>query len=134
MAKNYNRSRQNNNNNSRNDRDYVKKSGCTKGFAQGEQSRPYVIRGWRASKRDGITTYMCSPYKSKTSETKQHKSKSGRIWENWACKVQPQNGQSFFVSCLYEPASGKVIIPELSMVLNPKGGRGGYCGRNYYKD
>ncbi|BFG69615.1 hypothetical protein KACHI17_04960 [Sediminibacterium sp. KACHI17] len=133
MAKNYNRSRQYNNNNSRNDRDYVKKSGCTKGFAQGEQNRPYV-RGWRASKRDGITTYMCSPYKSKTSETKQHKSNSGRIWENWACKVQPQNGQSFFVSCLYEPASGKVIIPELSMVLNPKGGRGGYCGRNYYKD
>lgn len=116
-----------------NDRDYVKKSGASFGYAQGDQSRPYV-RGWNASKRHGLTTYMASPYKSKTSQTKQHTSKTGRVWENWACKVQPERGQSYFVSCLFEPATQKVIIPELSMVMNPKVKRGGYCGRNFYKD
>lgn len=118
--------------NSYDPKNYVKKSGASFGYSSGEKDRPYV-RGWKASKRTGITTYMCSPYKSKTSETKQHKSASGRIWENWACKVQPENQPAFFVSCLFEPATQKVIVPSMSMVINPKGGRGGYCGRNYIK-
>ncbi len=85
---------------SNNRNNYAKKSGASYGFAKGDHARPYV-RGWKASKREGITTYMCSPYESKTSSTKQHTSKTGRVWENWACKVQPQNGQSCFVSCLF---------------------------------
>lgn len=116
MANNRNRDNYNDDYNRR------KRSGCTSGI--GKNGEKYV-RGWKASKRKGLVVYLCTPYK----DTKVHESKSGRKWENWVCKVQPESAQSYLISCLYDVMNNKVIINEIGYVLNPKGGRGGYCGR-----
>lgn len=98
-----------------------------KGSAHGKGTEVPFVRGWNYSKRHGMRTFLASPY----SKTKQHKSKTGRIWENWMVTVQQEGQKDFTVSGLYDPQSRKVIINELSMVMNPNAPRGGYCGRFY---
>ena len=97
-----------------------KRSGCKNGFANADQSAPYV-RGWNASRRNGFTTIIAGPYKN----TKKVTSKTGRVWENWCAKVQNGRQAPYLVSCLFDVSSGRVIINQLGMVMNP---RTNYCG------
>lgn len=103
-----------------------KKSGCTTGI--GKNNQPYV-RGWKASRRFGMTTFFAAPYKG----THSVESKNGNTWENWILKIQYENGQEKIKPCLYSPQTKRVICQDLGLVMNPKGGRGGYTGRFYSK-
>ncbi len=105
-----------------------KKSGCTAGIAK--SGKPYV-QGWKATKTEGLTNFIAGPYESKTSSTHQTTSESGKVWENWACKVTRGTDKPYFVSAMYEVATKKLHIPELGIIMNPKGGPGGYCGKNF---
>lgn len=98
-----------------------------KGSAHGSKKEVKFVRGWNYSKRFGMRTFFCTPY----SKTKSTKSDNGRVWENWMCTYQVEGKPSETISALYEPATGKVIIPDLSIIINPKARRGGYCGRAY---
>lgn len=97
-----------------------KRSGCTRGFSNGDQASPYV-RGWNASKVHGITSIICGPYK----KTKNVTSKSGKTWENWVAKVQVGRGKEYLTDCMYDVQKGRVIIQSLGFVLNPNTN---YCG------
>jgi hypothetical protein len=89
-----------------------------------KNGNPYV-RGWNFSKRNGLRAFFCSPYKN---TTKHEAEKSGRVYENWMCKVTLSDGQTFIKGCLYEAATGKVTISDMGMVINPRANNGGYCG------
>jgi hypothetical protein len=97
-----------------------KRSGCTRGYAKGDQDKPFV-RGWNASRIHGITSIFCSPYR----KTEDHESKAGRVWQNWMAKVQVGRGAPYIVGCMYEVATGRVIVKDLGFVLNPNKN---YCG------
>lgn len=108
-----------------------KKSGASFGYADGEKDRPFV-RGWNIV--NGVLhSYIAGPYESKTSKTNRVQSASGKEWENWAVKVTPKGGKSFFVSGMFDVQAKKVIIQELGIVMNPKGGPGGYTGSFYIR-
>lgn len=107
-------------------RQVVKHSGCTSGITK-NTNKPYV-RGWKYDKRNGLRSFIAGPYESKNSTTNEHKSKTGRIWENWCVKITLSDGQTILKSALYDQMTGKVIIKELGYVMNPKGGKGGYVG------
>jgi hypothetical protein len=107
-----------------------KHSGAVSGVSKkdgllGSKQIPFV-RGWNYSKAHGLVSFFAAPY----GKTSAHKSKtSGKMWENWMVKVSPKMAKPFIVSGLYDQMSGKVIINELGMVLNPKAPNGGYCGK-----
>ncbi|WP_162903357.1 hypothetical protein [Taibaiella koreensis] len=105
-------------------RQQKKRSGAKFGYSKGDNTRPYV-RGWRATRRYGLITYICGPNKGTHVTT----SGSGRDWENWTCKITFGDGNSRLCSCLYDRTSQKVVISELGIVINPKAANGGYCGR-----
>jgi len=93
----------------------------------GKNGKPYVS-GWNYSRTAGMVTYFAHPYKG----TKRKNSKPGRTWENWILKVfSKRTMQEFIKPCLFEPATGKVICGDLSLVMNPKTN---FCGRNYRKN
>lgn len=111
------------NNRKNNNQPEKKKSGCKMGFAKGDPKRPY-IRGWKADKTHGLRAFIAGPAKN----TKVHISKtSGREWENWTVKVTTPHGIELF-NCLYDVRDKKVLIKDLGLVMNPKGGVGGYVG------
>lgn len=104
-------------------RTYVKKSGCQTKMAvtkHGEQKQ--VTYGWRAVKGMGIIKYFAAPCK----HTKKAKSNSGKVWYmGVAVTVTVQNtGQKNFYFGAMD-STGKVIIKDLGIVMNPKGGKGG---------
>lgn len=89
-----------------------------------KNGNPYVS-GWNVSKRRGMCSVFARPYKG----TSEHKSKTGRLWHNWFVTVTfKDQGTEMNTSGLYDPQSGKVIIPKLGWVMNPRAPRGGYCG------
>lgn len=87
---------------------------------------PYV-RGWNYSRRHGMRVFLCTPY----SKTKRVKSSSGKSWENWMVTIKQDGNKDVIVSGMYDVNSRKVIIDDLSMVINPSAPKGGYCGRYY---
>lgn len=94
------------------------KSGMTK-------TGKMYVQGWNVSKSNGMVSIIAGP----TKNTDTHKSKSGRTWCNWMAKVTPKMAVPFLVSCLYDESTGKVIINDLGIVMNPKAPHGGYCGK-----
>lgn len=100
-----------------------KRSGAKFGYAKGDNSKPFV-RGWRATRRWGLITYMCGPNKG----THRTTSNSGREWENWTCKVTFGDGRTQLMSCLYDCSNRKVILKEAGITINPNAPNGGYCG------
>jgi hypothetical protein len=102
-----------------------KRTGASAGVyvnQDGEQKQ--YVRGWNASKIHGIITVFCTPYKN----TDEHKSKSGRVCQNWMAKVQIGKQKPYTTSCLYYPDSRKVVVTDLGFVINPNARNGGYCG------
>ena len=78
--------------------------------------------GWRYSKRAGLITYSCN------TTSKSVKKDSGWIG-SIACEVmQVDSSQKAFYWGVMEAATGKVVIQDLGIVINPKANNGGYCG------
>lgn len=96
---------------------YSPKSGPNKG-----KDLPYV-RGWRVQDRN-IVTYLCTPYH----KTKRRKTKVGREFETWLCKIQYKNGTEERRPCIYWLDRGHVVVGDLSLVISPKSN---YCGANF---
>lgn len=117
----YNNKKGGNRSNNSQKSDYVKKTGCTYGVDKNNQ--PYV-RGWRATKMGIITYYACH-----YSGTNVHESKGGRQWANVMVKIKVPNFPETITSGLWDVASNKVIVNKEGIVMNPKGGKGGYCGK-----
>lgn len=106
--------RYNNNNGYQNyQRQAKKRTGCKSG--QTKTGKPY-IQAWNASKRHGLLSIIAGPYKG----TKTSESRSGKRWQNWAVKVQPERSASYMVSGMYDMQGGRLIIQELGMVANPR--------------
>ena len=103
-----------------------KRSGAKSGTDK--NGNPY-ISGWKYDKTNGLRSFFASPY----SGTKETKSKSGKIWENWFVQIRVPSGEVIKTSGLFDKMNNKLIVPQLGFVLNPRGGAGGYCGPYYYK-
>lgn len=99
-----------------------KKSGAKSGVTK---SGKMYVNGWKVMQGQGIVSVIAGP----TKDTDQHTSKTGRIWENWCAKITKPFSKPELVSCLYDTMTGKVIIGDLGLVLNPKAPNGGYFGK-----
>jgi hypothetical protein len=103
-----------------------KHSGAKHGtYANKKGKSNEYVQGWNVSRRNGMLKFFCASYnKSHTG-----KSKSGKVWITWIAKIQPEKGQPYILPCLFYPATKKVVIGSLGVVLNPSAPHGGYCGR-----
>jgi hypothetical protein len=80
----------------------------------------YLTTGWMYRKNQGLTSFKCNTTKkSKLSE----KGWIGSIM----CEVITNNQKSLYWGTM-EKKSGKVVINELAIVINPKAKNGGYAG------
>lgn len=95
---------------------YVPKEGPNKGQTQ------YITNAWKYIKGRGLLTFKCvTTSKSKITD------------EGWmgsvACEmVNKTTAEVQFFWGMMEAKTGKVVIPALSWVLNPRAKNGGYCG------
>lgn len=102
----------------------AKRSGASsKVISRGKYQGQQCVIGWNVRRRAGMRSFFCGPYKG----TRKGKSKtSNREWVTWMARVTNEDtGEENVYPCLYYPDSGKVIISQLKMVLNP---REDYCG------
>jgi hypothetical protein len=84
------------------------------------------VTAWNVSKDRGLITAFVFPYKN----THEYKNSRGEVSETLMCKIEyKRTGQTKLVPCTRKISSGKVRIPELGMVINPKAPNGGYFGR-----
>lgn len=82
-----------------------------------------ITWGWRASKTLGITKYLCVV----TKYTKEVKSKSGRTWLTGigVTITNEKLGTKGFAFGMMDLSTGKVIVSDMSLVINPKANNGG---------
>lgn len=112
---------------------YIKKSGAGHKMAMIKtgkrkgQIEP-ITWGWRASKMLGITKYTCTTTKYTREVTSGDDPRAKRITWLTGIAVSIVNvklGTSGFAWGLMEASTGRVIIKELSTVINPKSLYGG---------
>jgi hypothetical protein len=120
----FNNGRGNYSNNRSNNNDKPKKhSGCDSKLctvrSTGEQK--LCIFGWNYSRRNGMVKFIASFHKLTKNDN----------WASWTVKVKYQGRKAELMLGLYDKRSGKLIIPDLEMVANPKAPNGGYFGRFY---
>jgi hypothetical protein len=78
--------------------------------------------GWNVKRNGGFTSFLCNTT-----------NKSQDVGKGWvgsvACEVvNKSTGQKSFYWGMMQIATGKVVISDLGVVLNPKAPNGGYCG------
>ena len=100
-----------------------KHSGCKTGVSRKDGS-PYT-QGWNYSRSHGLVSFLAVCTKG-THETT---SKTGRKWLNVMVKVQKKFQNDVLFSGLMDVMTGKVIINDQNIVMNPKAPNGGYCGK-----
>lgn len=101
--------------------DYKKKSGCKIGVSK--NGRQYIT-GWNVSKERGYITFIAN-----RANDIEYSSRGGKIWHRYVVNISiKRTMEKRVVSGLFDIDSKKLIIKELGMVANPKGGRGGYFG------
>lgn len=94
---------------------YYPESGVNKGVEQ------YIVNAWRVTNKQLIKITAVTTYKSKLSD-------KGWIGSVAVTFVNTKTGQKTFHWGTMQKSTGKVIISETSMVLNPKARNGGYAG------
>lgn len=101
-----------------------KHSGCKYSTAR-ESGKP-IVYGWNYSKQRGLISFIASPYKG----TKDHTSKSGKVWQNWVVKITNKRTlQETLTSGLFDKQTRKLILKQQGMVANPNARNGGYFGK-----
>lgn len=114
--------RSNSRGNGGNNGNFKKHTGCK--FRAADKNGNPVTTGWNYSRRHGLVSFLATPYKG----TSVHKSRSGKEWLNVMVKITRQMQAPHIVSGLMERGTGKVIIKDLGIVMNPQARNGGYCG------
>lgn len=120
---NNNRNNVNNRNSNNNQSTMKKHSGCKTGVSRKDGS-PYT-QGWNYSRAHGLVSFLAVCTKG----TSLHISKTGREWLNVMVKVQKKFQNDVLFSGLMDKVTGKVIINDQNLVMNPKAPNGGYCGK-----
>jgi hypothetical protein len=97
-----------------------KRSGCKKGYINGEAERPYYS-GWNFSKRNGFISIIAGPTKKS-----KDREKDGKRFQIWLVKYKiGQYAKPQLTSGFLDLSSFKLRIPDLGLVMNPKTN---YCG------
>ena len=110
--------------NSSNNSSFQKKhSGCKTGITRTDGS-PFT-QGWNYSRAHGLVSFLAVVTKKTHTVT----SKTGRQWLNVMVKVQKKLQKDVLFSGLMDVQTGKVIISDQNIVMNPKAPNGGYCGK-----
>jgi hypothetical protein len=104
------------------ERPVKKHSGATKGT---DKNGKQYFRGWNFSKRRGMITVFITTFKS----SGEHRSEKGNVYTNLMAKVvYKDSGVEKLMGALLSHSTGRVVIPELGMVLNTAAPNGGYFG------
>lgn len=115
------------NNNSRNNGgNYTKHSGC--GMKLGSNNKT-TIYGWNASKSRGLLKFVGQPTGKVVGEAKGSQNDVNESKLMYICNLTfLRNGEQRTVNGVYNTQTGKLYIPALGMVANPKAPNGGYFG------
>jgi hypothetical protein len=113
----------------------AKHSGCHTGtFKEGAKLKGKAfVQGWKWSKSHGMLSFLAFPYSGKNSKTEKHVGEqNGNTWYNWVVKVyHDRTKETKLHTCLANATLDKIIIEELSFVMNTKAPNGGYVGPYY---
>ncbi|QKJ63831.1 hypothetical protein [Flavobacterium sp. M31R6] len=94
---------------------YTPKTGANAGVEQ------HLTTGWRLAGKDLISFSCVTTSKSVLSE-------KGWYGSVGCSVVNTKTGAKQFYWGMMEKKTGKVVIAEMALVLNPKAKNGGYCG------
>lgn len=95
---------------------YFPTTGVNKGFEQN------IVNAWKLSKnKELIKVTAVTTSKSKESE-------KGWFGSVAVTFVNTVTGAKFFYWGTMQKSTGKVIVQDLALVINPKAPNGGYCG------
>lgn len=120
MARNSN----NNNRNNNGSNNQKKHSGAkTGGIRTGAHAGEQYTTGWNYSKRHGLISFGCFPYEG----SKTVQSARGQQWTNVMVKVNKGIAGTSITSGMMD-STGRVIVKDHGIVINPKAPNGGYCG------
>src|ERR1043165_1292605 len=114
-------------NNNQQNRQQKKHSGAKLSpITKGTQQSGMCIVAWNYSRGKGLVKCLIVPYKG----TKQHDSKTGKIWENWMVKINyTKTGQELTKSALVQVTPNgdviKAFVNHMGWVVNPKAPNGG---------
>lgn len=82
-----------------------------------------IITGWNYSRAKGLVSFIASPHKKKSKT-------SNPDIENWMVKLSHRMGVTWYLG-FYKKSTGKLTIPDLQAVANPRAANGGYFGKYY---
>lgn len=129
MAKN------NNNKPTKND-EYVKHSGAK--MRTSKAGKPAIF-AWNYSRRLGMITLNASPQLATRADKERHGiaegqtiefvSKTGVVYTKYLCHLNVPLQAPRLATGFYNPASGKLRIPEWGVVASTKANDGGYFGK-----
>lgn len=111
-----------------------KKSGAK--LTQGKNDKP-VISAWKKN-RYAFLSMVATPNNGENIAAKGGrviKNKKGQEYARWTVTITERNtGQVSTHSGLYNLATGKLYIPDLKLVANPKAPNGGYFGNSFVRN
>lgn len=79
--------------------------------------------GWNVSRKGGLNTFLCT--------TTNKSQDAGKGWVG-SVRCEVTNKATHQMRVLWgtmQVSTGKVVIPDLGIVINPKAPNGGYCGK-----
>jgi len=91
-------------------------------YANADGVERFLTSGWKLSKQKELLTFKC------VSTDKSVESDKGWMGSIAVSILNKSNMQKSFYWGTMEKKTGKVVINELSLVLNPRVKNGGYCG------
>ncbi len=110
---------------------YRKKSGAK--ITEGSNGKP-AITAWRKT-RNAFMTLVACPNNEKHIARKDGgipTNKKGQQYARWtATLVERNTGTMTTHSALYNLTTGKLYLPDLKLVVNPRANNGGYFGKSY---
>lgn len=119
-------SKYNNNNKSFDKKTYKKHSGAkhttyTPESGNNKGQKQYLTTGWRLNGRELISIRAVTTQKSKESQ-------KGWFGSVAVTFTNTKTGEHNFYWGMMEKRTGKVVVQEMSFVMNPKAKNGGYSG------
>ena len=122
-------------NQTRTNKAIVKHSGCTTGLSRNEDKTPYT-QGWMVRK-GAMYNFLATPTKhsNKVESKTGNKYLSGIVIKvsvtrgrGLQTQLTNKNHKSGLFWGIMDTRTGQVVCEDLRLVMNPKGGKGGYCG------
>ncbi len=112
---------------------HSKKSGCKVITPYDGGDGSLFINGWKVEK-GVLWSITVNQAKKDGKYMPVSESNSGKMWMNVMVVAKAPLQENRYVYGLCNLENNKVYIKEWNWIMNPKGGKGGYCGKHISND